>query len=82
MPATISLGHVLMVLAAIAAVVAVLNTSTALRYGRGRHERGTPQYARSRTARRTAFYALGFALLFAALYATPLCSVDLVSLRG
>ena len=75
---TLTLGHILMVLAAIAAGVAIANTSIALRYGRGRHQRGTPQYARSRMARRTAFYALGLALLFAALCLTPLCLIELV----
>ena len=80
MPASITLGHVLLVAAAIAAVIAVANTATALRYGRGRHERGTPQYARARMARRTAFYALGATLVFAALCATALCSINLVNL--
>jgi hypothetical protein len=77
---TLTLGHILMVLAAIAAVIAIVNTSVALRHGRGRHRRGTPQYARARMARRTAFYALGVALLLAVLCLTPLCSIDLVSL--
>ena len=76
---TLTLGHILMVLAAIAAVVAIANTSIALRYGRGGPQRGTPQYARARMARRTAFYALGLAVLFAAC-ATPLCSTELVSM--
>ena len=78
--ATLTVGHILLVLAVIAGLVAVMNTATALRYGRGRHERGTPQYAHSRMARRTAFYALGLALLFAALCLTPLCSVGIVTL--
>jgi len=77
--AALTIGHVLLVLAVFAGLVAVMNTATALKYGRGRHERGTPQYARSRTARRTAFYALGLALLFAALCLTPLCSVGIVT---
>ena len=76
---TLTLGHILLVLTAIAAVVAIANTSIALRDGRGRHQRGTPQYARARMARRTAFYALGLAVLFAALCVTPLCSAELVS---
>ena len=78
----IILGHILLVLAAIAAILAITNTATALRYGRGRHERGTPQYARARLARRNAFYALGAALFFAALCATPICSIELVRLGG
>ena len=80
--AALTIGHVLLVLAVIAALVAVMNTANALKYGRGRYERGTPQYARSRTARRDAFYALGLALLFAALCLTPLCSVTIVTLGG
>lgn len=79
---TLTLGHVLMVLTAIAAVVAVMNTATALKFGRGRPGRGTPQYAHSRMARRTAFYALGLALVFALLCITPLCSVPIVTFGG
>ena len=77
---TLTLGHILMVLAAIAAVVAVMNTVTALRHRRPGRGRGTPQYAQARTARRSAFYALGLALLLAGLCLTPLCSVGLLSL--
>ena len=77
--AALTIGHILFVLAVIAGIFAVANTATALRYGRGRHARGTPQYARSRLARRNAFYALGIALLFALLCLTPLCSISLVS---
>ena len=77
--ATLTIGHILFVLAVIAGLFAVANTATALRYGRGRHARGTPQYARSRLARRSAFYALGLALLFALLCLTPLCSISLVN---
>ena len=73
---TITLGHILLVLTVIAAGVAIANTATALR--NGRNERGTPQYARSRQARRHAFYGLGAALLFAALCATALCGIVLV----
>ena len=80
MPASITFGHILLVAAAISAIIAIKNTATALRYGRGRHERGTPQYAQGRLARRNAFYALGATLVFAGLCATPLCSVDLVRL--
>ena len=74
---TLTLGHILMVLAAIAAIVAVMNTRVALRYRRP--GRGTPQYARGRLARRKAFYGLGAALVFAALCAAA-GSVGLVSL--
>jgi len=73
---TVTLGHVLMVLAVIAGVAAILYASTAMR--NSGHGRGTPQYARARMARRSAFYALGLALFFAALCITPLCRVALV----
>ena len=78
----ITIGHILMVLAVVAGAAAIMNTATALRYGRGRHERGTPQYARARLARRNAFYALGLTLLFAGLCVTPLCSVELARFGG
>ena len=78
--AALTIGHVLLVLAVIAALFAVANTATALKYGRGRHARGTPQYARSRLARRNAFYALGLVVLFALLCLTPLCSVGIVTI--
>ena len=74
---TITLGHILLLLALIAAFVAVTNTAEALR--QGKQERGTPQYARGRLARRKAFYGLGAALVFAAL-CVLVGSVDLVSL--
>jgi len=77
---TVTLGHVLMVLAVVAGVAAVLYASTAIR--NSGHGRGTPQYARARMARRSAFYALGLALLFAALCITPLCRVALVGGAG
>lgn len=73
---TVTLGHVLMVLAVVAGVAAILYASTAMR--NSGHGRGTPQYARARMARRSAFYALGLALFFAALCITPLCRVTLV----
>ena len=74
---TITLGHILLVLALIAAFVAITNAAEALR--QGRQERGTPQYARGRLARRKAFYGLGATLVLAALCAA-VGSVDLVSL--
>jgi hypothetical protein len=78
----LTIGHILLLFAVIAAFVAVVNTATALKYGRGRTERGTPQYARARMARRTAFYALGLALLFALLCITPLCSIVILDFGG
>ena len=80
MPDAINLGHVLLALAAIAAIVAVANLATALHHSG--HERGTPQYARSRMARRNAFYALGLALVLTAVCLSPLCSVTLMELKG
>ena len=74
---TIMLGHVFLVLAGIAGLVAIINLVTALRDGG--HERGTPQYAHARMARRNTFYGLGLALLFALLCLSPLCGVELVS---
>jgi hypothetical protein len=73
---TITLGHVLLVLAAIAALGAVYYIAVAVRY-RG-YQRGTPQYARERTSRRLALYCLGLAILFAGLCATNLYGVTLV----
>ena len=67
---TITLGHILLLLALIAAFVAVTNTAEALR--QGKQERGTPQYAQARMARRTTFYGLGLALLFGLLCLSPL----------
>ena len=74
---TIMLGHVFLVLAGIAGLVAIINLVTALRDGG--HERGTPQYAHARMARRNTFYGLGLAVLFALLCISPLCGVELVS---
>ena len=78
----LTIGHFLMLVAAIAAVLAITSTATALREGRGRHPRGTPQYAHSRLARRHAFYAMGVALLFALLCLTPISSVAIVRIGG
>ena len=73
---TLTLGHVLLLLALIAAAAAIGYAATAMR-NRG-FGRGTPQYARARMARRSAFYSLALALLFAVLCLTPLCTVGLV----
>jgi hypothetical protein len=76
MPDTITWGHILIVLAAVAAIWAVLNF---LRWFRQREAgQGTPQYADGRLARRSALYG---ALIAAALAAigclTPLCDTPL-----
>ncbi len=73
---TLTLGHVLLLLAVIAAIAAASNVLRAMRH-RG-HDRGTPQYAEARLARRKALYALVLALLLGALCLTPLCTVELV----
>ena len=75
MAATVYLGHIL----ALLVLVAIL-ASVAFGFSWARHrgfERGTPQYARARGARRSAVYALVAALVFAGLYLTPLCDVTL-----
>jgi hypothetical protein len=70
----ITWGHVLMALAALAALGAVWYGLAFLRF---RNEvRGTPLYARRRDARRAAIYAGVAALLFAAVGClTPLCTM-------
>jgi hypothetical protein len=78
----LTIGHFLMLLAGIAAVLTITNTATALREGRARYARGTPQYAHSRLARRHAFYAMGVALLFALLCLTPISSIAIVRIGG
>ena len=74
---TITLGHVLMLLAAIAVVAAVAYARTAMRY-RG-FGIGTPQYARERMSRRLAVYALVLAVLLGGLCFTPLRYLEIVS---
>ena len=66
----ITLGHVLMLLAATAVVAAIAYFATAMRY-RG-FGIGTPQYARERMSRRLAVYALVLAVLLGGLCFTPL----------
>ena len=80
MPATITVGHLLMALAAIALVAAIGFTVGALRH-RG-HGRGTPGYARARTNRRKAVYAMVLSLVFAVGCLTPLCYVPIVGGGG
>jgi hypothetical protein len=77
---TLTLGHLLMLGAAIAIVAAIASILTAMRH-RG-HGRGTPQYARARMARRSAIYAVAVAIFLAALCFTPLCHVELVGARA
>ena len=65
MPNTITLGHLLVLLAAIAVLYALYQASIFLRHqGAGP---GTPQYARRRDGKRYAVWALLAALLLLAL---------------
>jgi hypothetical protein len=73
---TLTLGHVLILLAAIAALGTAYYVAVAIRY-RG-YQRGTPQYARERISRRLALYCLGLTIVFAALCATALYGVPLM----
>jgi len=75
MTATLYLGYVLAALAALAILASLAFAVAWLRH-RG-FERGTPQYARGRTARRKAAYAIVVALLLAGLCLTPLCDIAL-----
>jgi hypothetical protein len=76
MPETITLGHLLLLLAAIAMVFALVQTSVFLRHqGAGP---GTPQYARRRDGKRYAVWAVLAALALVALGClTPLRDIGL-----
>ena len=71
MPETITLGHVLMLLGALAALYALWQASIFVKHKSA--GRGTPQYARRRDGRRYAVWGLIVALiLFALGCLTPL----------
>lgn len=74
MPETITLGHILLLLAAIAVAYALVQASAFVKHqGAGP---GTPQYARRRDGKRYAAWASLVALLLLALgYLTPLGGV-------
>ena len=76
MPETIALGHVLMLLGALAALYALWQASIFLKHrGAGR---GTPQYARRRDGKRYAVWGvLAAAALIALGWLTPLSNVAL-----
>ena len=76
MPETITFGHLLMLLGALAALCALWQASIFARHsGAGR---GTPQYARRRDGKRYAVWALLVALLLIALGClTPLRDLPL-----
>ncbi len=65
MPATITLGHVLMLLGALAGLYALCQASIFMKHGSAGP--GTPQYARRRDGKRYAVWALLVALLLVAL---------------
>ncbi|HEX8624747.1 MAG TPA: hypothetical protein VF782_06675 [Allosphingosinicella sp.] len=65
MPDTITLGHILMLLAALAALYALWQASIWLKH-RG-HIYGTPQYARARDGKRYAVWSLLVAAALVAL---------------
>ncbi|HEX8666805.1 MAG TPA: hypothetical protein VF727_00355 [Allosphingosinicella sp.] len=74
MPDTITLGHVLALLGAVAALYALYQASIFLKYRDA--GRGTPQYARRRDGRRYAAWSLAAAAVLIALGClTPLCRV-------
>jgi hypothetical protein len=71
MPETVTLGHLLILLGALAALYAAWQASVFARHGGA--GRGTPQYARRRDGRRYAVWGLLVALLlFALALLTPL----------
>ena len=76
MPTILTLGHVLLLVAALDLAVALAFFAGASRHAG--HGRGTPGYARARTARRSAVYAFASALAFALLALTPLGDIMLV----
>jgi hypothetical protein len=69
----ITVGHLLMLMGLVFAAGAAALALTTLRYRGAEHGRGTPGYARVRSDRRKALYALALAIiLFAAGCFTPL----------
>jgi len=65
MPETITLGHLLLLLGALALLYALWQASIFMKHASA--GRGTPQYARRRDGRRYAVWGLCVALLLAAL---------------
>ena len=73
MPDTLTIGHLMMALALLSAIAALAFVAAAARYRGDGHGRGTPGYARARSDRRKALYALTLGiLLFVAGCFTPL----------
>ena len=74
---TITLGHVLLLVAAIDLVAAAGFMMNSQRHAG--HGRGTPRYARARTSRRAALYAVVTAIVFAIVgVLTPLRDIALL----
>jgi hypothetical protein len=71
-----TLGHVLMIAALLAALYGAWQLSIWARHRS--FGRGTPQYAMGRDGRRYAIWSFAAALLLAGLCFTPLCHVALV----
>ena len=63
MPETVTAGHLLMLLGLFLIAAAIASFLSALRWRGPEHGRGTPGYARARTARRQALYALAAGIL-------------------
>jgi hypothetical protein len=78
MPADLTLGHILMALAGLAAVHGLWQLAILARYRGPGHGRGTPGYARRRDARRYAVWSLAAAALLLAVGCyTPLAHMAL-----
>jgi hypothetical protein len=68
---TVTVGHILLLVAAIDLIAALGFVASAQRHAG--YGRGTPQYARARTSRRAAVYAVAMAIAIAAAgWLTPL----------
>jgi hypothetical protein len=79
MPETLTLGHVLLVLTALAALYGLTQFALSMRYAGPEHGRGTPGYARARDARRYTIWGGALALAFLLLaQLTPLGRVALL----
>ena len=71
MPDPVTWGHVLMLAGVLVGLYALWQLAIA--FSNGGHGRGTPQYARARDARRSAFYAVAVAIVLILVgWATPL----------
>jgi hypothetical protein len=79
MPETITLGHVLILLTALAALYGLIQFAVSMRYTGPGHGHGTPGYARARDAKRYTIWGGAAALVFLLLaWLTPLGRVPLL----